>query len=54
MVDDKLIAAVDDLTRMGYEFALDDFRFSEEWAPLVELATIVKLDTLALGLDAMR
>ncbi len=54
VVDDKLIAAVDDLTRMGYEFALDDFRFSEEWAPLVELATIVKLDTLALGRDAMR
>ncbi len=43
-IDDQLIAAVKSLSTQGYTIALDDFVFSPEWEPLIELANIIKLD----------
>ncbi len=49
LVDDALIGAVRELKHQGYRIALDDFEFQPEFAPLIELADVVKLDHLALG-----
>lgn len=43
-IDDQLINAVQSLSDQGYVIALDDFIFSPEWEPLVDLADIIKLD----------
>ncbi|MFP4161559.1 MAG: EAL and HDOD domain-containing protein [Ectothiorhodospira sp.] len=45
-VDAELVAAVDRLTRAGFRIALDDYVFDEAHAPLLRLASIVKLDVL--------
>lgn len=43
-VDQELIDAVKALAAAGYIIALDDFTFSDEWIPLIELAHIIKID----------
>ncbi len=43
-IDNQLINAVQSLSDQGYVIALDDFVFSPEWEPLVDLADIIKLD----------
>lgn len=43
-IDEPLIEAVATLVKQGYQIALDDFVFSEEWRPLVDFAHIIKLD----------
>jgi EAL and modified HD-GYP domain-containing signal transduction protein len=48
-VDDQLIATACDLVERGHTLALDDFVFRAGLEPLLELATIVKLDVLALS-----
>lgn len=48
-IDSKIIANLKELSRLGYTIALDDFVFSEQWAPLVEFANIIKLDVLEMG-----
>lgn len=48
-VDDRALAAARDLAARGYRFALDDFVFHPDLVPLLDLATYVKLDVLALG-----
>jgi EAL and modified HD-GYP domain-containing signal transduction protein len=50
-IDDALVAGVRDLKELGYRIALDDFEFSADYAPLLELVDVVKLDLLALGCD---
>ncbi len=50
-VDDDLIVAVRELKEQGYRTALDDFEFSPEYAPLLALVDVVKLDYLALGTE---
>lgn len=45
-VDDWLIARVSELKQQGYTLALDDFVRTEQTAPLIELADIIKLDVL--------
>lgn len=42
--DDEVVDACCSLKRMGYRIALDDFQFSTEMQPLVELADYVKID----------
>ena len=47
-IDDSVVAATRKLAQQGYTIALDDFVFEEKWRPLVELASIIKIDLLAL------
>ncbi|MFT4562587.1 MAG: EAL and modified HD-GYP domain-containing signal transduction protein [Gammaproteobacteria bacterium] len=47
-INDELIAAVNGLAQQGYVFALDDFIYEAKWEPLIELASIIKIDVLAL------
>jgi len=53
-VDEALVAAVRELVGQGYRFALDDFCFDERWRELLELAHVVKVDVMALGLEGAR
>jgi c-di-GMP phosphodiesterase len=50
-VDDALVAGVRGLKDQGYRIALDDFEYSAEYVPLLEIVDVVKLDYLALGAD---
>ncbi|MAX52638.1 MAG: histidine kinase [Methylophaga sp.] len=53
-IDDELIHAVKKLALAGYHIALDDFIFHESLRPLIELATIIKVDILALSEAELR
>ncbi|QKE85553.1 HDOD domain-containing protein [Arthrobacter sp. NEB 688] len=48
-VDDESVRGCRDLVGRGYQLALDDFVWVDGAERLLELATIVKLDVLALG-----
>ncbi|PPD49679.1 MAG: EAL domain-containing protein, partial [Methylobacter sp.] len=48
-VDARIINNLQELSKLGYTIALDDFVFANEWKPLVELANIIKLDVLEMG-----
>jgi EAL and modified HD-GYP domain-containing signal transduction protein len=52
-VDARLLAALRELKDVGYRIVLDDFVWSAQAPPLVELADVVKLDVLALGEDGV-
>ncbi|MBY4678414.1 EAL and HDOD domain-containing protein [Marinobacterium arenosum] len=54
VVDEALIDAVRNLSEAGYRIALDDFEYTSEWAPLLELADIVKIDVYALSMAQVR
>lgn len=45
-VDQELVTACRDLTLAGYSLALDDFRNTPEWQPLLALASFIKVDVL--------
>ncbi len=45
-VTDAFITAVKRWKKKGFRFALDDFEFTPEWDPLLELADVVKVDVL--------
>jgi c-di-GMP-related signal transduction protein len=49
----EVLNACRELADAGYAIALDDFRFSEDLRPLLELATIVKIDSAERGLAAL-
>ncbi len=51
-VDRGVVHACERLAHQGYLIALDDFVYSEEWRPLLELAHIVKLDIQQHGDEA--
>ncbi len=51
VIDDALVTAVTELRDQGYVIALDDFVYSPDWDPLIELATIIKLDVGDLGVQ---
>lgn len=53
-VDDELLDGIKKLVKQGYTIALDDFIFHESLRPLVELASIIKVDILALDDNALR
>jgi c-di-GMP-related signal transduction protein len=45
--EEEVVSACRRLKHAGYMIALDDFRDSPEWGPLVALADIIKVDVLA-------
>jgi c-di-GMP-related signal transduction protein len=47
----EVLEACLDMSKKGYELALDDFLYREELKPLVELAKIVKIDFMASSID---
>jgi len=49
IVDDRLVAKVAELKKLGYEFALDDYSFLPEYDPLVPLADYIKIDLLHIS-----
>lgn len=52
-IDAPLLERLTELVREdGFVLALDDYVFDADHAPLLELASIVKVDVLALGVDA--
>lgn len=50
-VDKQLIEAVTGLSRSGYKLALDDFVYHPKWKPLLRVASTIKIDVLAMGID---
>ncbi|MGR9051093.1 MAG: EAL and HDOD domain-containing protein [Gammaproteobacteria bacterium] len=50
-VDSKLVDSLKSVSKLGYTIALDDFVFSDEWRPLLEIADIVKLDVLQYDIN---
>ena len=53
VVDDELVAAVARLKDEGYVIALDDFAFKPGIERLLPMATYVKLDVMANGVDGI-
>lgn len=47
-VDTDIVTAVKKLSEQGYTIALDDFEYDESWDPLIEIASIIKIDIQAL------
>jgi len=52
--DDEVLAAVGEMKRAGYRIALDDYVDQPRFAPLVELADILKIDFRATPPEARR
>jgi EAL and modified HD-GYP domain-containing signal transduction protein len=53
-IDEEVLDGLRKLKAHGYVIALDDFIFNESLRPLVELASIVKIDILALNEAELR
>jgi c-di-GMP-related signal transduction protein len=53
-IDDELIVGVKQLAEAGYQIALDDFTYTDEWLPLIELAQIIKYDVMMHSIDEIR
>ena len=50
-VTEELITAIKTWKQKGFRFALDDFDFSEQWKPVIELTDFIKVDVLNISLD---
>lgn len=50
--NDELYLAIKELSQAGYVIALDDFVYSPAWERFLPFVHIVKLDIMAMGLDA--
>jgi EAL and modified HD-GYP domain-containing signal transduction protein len=48
IVDLRMINQIKEFSEQGYMIALDDFVFTPEWIPLIEMADIIKLDVMAM------
>ena len=53
VIDEELLTVLRELVADGFTIALDDFRYTPEAEPLLDLARIVKLDVLALDEDEL-
>jgi EAL and modified HD-GYP domain-containing signal transduction protein len=53
-VDRQLVDGLKKLARAGFYIALDDFQFSSQWEPCLEVADIVKLDVMSIELADLR
>lgn len=53
-VDEELLEGIRRLKTKGYTIALDDFIYHESLKPLVELASIIKVDILAINEQQLR
>ena len=49
----ELIEAVKDWHAKGFRFALDDFEFNADWEPLLEYASVIKVDVLDQDVDTI-
>lgn len=49
----EFIAAVKKWKKKGFRFALDDFEFTEQWYPLIEIADVIKVDVLGQDQDVV-
>ena len=49
---DELLEAIIELNNEGYLIALDDFVYSPEWERFLPYVQIIKLDIMAMGIDA--
>lgn len=47
----RVLQRVGELAAMGFEIALDDYVGAPEHAPMLDLADVVKVDVLAMGVD---
>jgi EAL and modified HD-GYP domain-containing signal transduction protein len=52
--DPQVLAACGELVKQGFVLALDDFEFDGEFAPLLEMAQIVKVDVLGKTPDGIK
>lgn len=50
-VTEELITAIKAWKQKGFRFALDDFDFTEQWLPVIELADFIKVDVLNMSLE---
>lgn len=50
-VTEELITAIKAWKQKGFRFALDDFDFSDQWKPVIELTDFIKVDVLNMSLD---
>jgi len=50
-IDDTLVKRVKELAEQGFMIALDDFIYAPEWEPLIDVASIIKLDLTVLSND---
>jgi EAL and modified HD-GYP domain-containing signal transduction protein len=53
-VTPEIVAACRNLVHKGYTLALDDFEYSPEMDPLLEIAHIVKFDVQAMSLEELQ
>lgn len=53
-LDAEMLTALEHLSKEGYTIALDDFVFHELARPALEIADIVKIDVLALSVEAIQ
>ncbi len=51
IVDLRMINQIKEFSKQGYMIALDDFVFTPEWIPLIEMADIIKLDVMAMPIE---
>ncbi len=53
-IDDALLDGVRRLSDYGYTFALDDFVYTPEWEPLIDIAKLIKIDVTQLSREELR
>lgn len=53
-IDNNVIQEVKNLVALGYRIALDDFVYSDAWKPLIAVASFIKLDVMALGVEKVK
>jgi len=54
IVDDALIAGLQQLKKQGFTLALDDFIYSSEWEPILPLVDYIKVEIPALNRDEIK
>ncbi len=52
--NEDVIHSCEDLVARGYELALDDFVFTEQWRPLVAIARVIKIDFRLTPIDEIK
>ncbi len=52
--DAEVIAACADAKKRGYQLALDDFVWDEKWVPLLEMASMVKVDVQGRTMEELK
>lgn len=53
-IEDAIVSSIKQLRNQGFTIALDDFRYSEDAAPLLAIADIVKVEVMGRDRDELR